>query len=190
MSVNKSLVRHLYANALDSTARLTAYSLAQKIVDAEEEVAERSRQLAVEDLILLSISLRRLVEAMDLGSRAKNMWICTLRFDVDEIVVRPKRAEQVSLWALTNLLVHVRLLDVVDSHLALAVWLASKPMEVLIQRSGEHPRWLDPICFAKSDRNAIPFQLSEFALRAAEFLAVVREVSSTNGLFLDSDFLE
>lgn len=181
---NASLVRQAYMNALNSTARLTAYCLAGRLVDADEEVAEHCRELAADDLVLLCISLRRLIEATDLKGRAQNVWVSNLHFAAREPDDEVRRADPLSLWQLLGIVVHSRVLDIVDRKTILAMRIRPSALDALARRARDKPAWIDPICFAKSDQSSVAFFLNEFSLRVAQLLKSVREVCDDEGLFL------
>lgn len=185
---NKSLVRQSYANAIDTTARLTTYSLAQRLVHTDDEVAERCRQLAADDLVHLSISLRRLIESTSLYDRANNVWVSKLKFASNDFEARAIRSDVISLWKVLGVVVHSRMIEVVDSETALAVWFSDDRWDTLMKRAFYKPQWIDPVCLVRSDRTKEAFHLSEFSGQAAILLECAREACDAQGLFLSSLF--
>lgn len=186
--LDKGLARQSYMNAMDRTARLTAFSLAERLVDADDDVSERCRQLAVDDLTLLAISLRRLAEATSLEAKTRNVWVSTLRFESDDLNERAIRDGQISLWDVLGIVVHARAIQVLDDNLSLAMWLAPRAIDAAARTAGDRPRWIDPICFARSDRKSVTFLISEFTMRVAQLLDSAREACCTHGLYLSSWF--
>jgi hypothetical protein len=188
--IDRALLRQSYASALEKTGRLTTYALADGLVNAEDEVAERCRQLAVDDLILLSISLRRLIEATSLQAKARNTWVSTLRFADDGYETRASRVGQMSLWTLLGIVVHSRMLQVQDQQLLLAMWCSRKALDVAAQRMRDKPRRIDPVCFVKSDTKSAAFLISECAARASQILESVRAACAAEGIHLDLEWLD
>jgi hypothetical protein len=141
--LNRDLIRQTYENALDHTARLTTYALADRLPDADDEVAERSKRLAEHDLLSLSISLRRVTNATGLYSKAQNLPISTLKFSTDN--GQPNRDAQTSLWKILGVIVHVEMVRIFDEKLFLAMWLSPNPFGVVAASAREKSIRIDPI---------------------------------------------
>ena len=60
---DKATIKSSYELALTSLARLAAYGQAGEYLGVDSEVGTRQTQLATDDLLHLSISLRRLITA-------------------------------------------------------------------------------------------------------------------------------
>lgn len=179
--MNKAIVRHAYETSIDRVARLTAYALAHDLAKADEEVIERGRRLAIDDLVLAAISLRRLTEGTGLVAYCQNLTIPLAVANAEKM----SRTGSVPMWRTIGVIVHAQTLDIVEDDIDVLTISGRLTVDAIAQRTGLPRSRTEPVCDARSDRLHLAFFVNDFAWRCGELLAAARSAGSANGLHLD-----
>ena len=187
--MNKAIIKHAYEASIDRIARLTTYVMAKSLHTADEEVSERCRRLAVDDLILLAISMRRVVEVTNLVALCQNKHVSTAMFGVENNHVEVYRVDNVSVWQALGVIIHSRTIEVWDDEIQLIVLdqfrRRNGASEMLESVVGVKSKRIDPICYIKSDKQGICICLDELCWRSGELLEAVRDACDEQNIFLD-----
>jgi len=188
--MHKAIIRHAYEATIDRVARLTTYVMAHELGDSEYELTERCRRLAIDDLILLAVSMRRLIEATKLVAICQNAQISTAKFLVEDYRANVFRDEKTSVWETLGTIIHSRSIQIWDNEVQLVVLERFTRDAIDDETLRLKSKRLNPICYIKSDKKQTCIFLDELCSRSTEILENVRDECDKNKIYLDSMFSE
>lgn len=189
----KDLVRHAYDNVIDRCARLTCFS-GNVVRNLEsEDIIAREKTLAIDDLISLAISSRRLSVSTRETLRGPKFQIPKHWFNasinkIKHIVL----AERISLQRLFGVIIHCESLEIIDSDLMARVHFDQRSFNELL-RDGLDFRVKEsyrPMVLIKSDQSeSIVFDIGELiSCIDKNLLPRVIEAAKKHGIYLEKEW--
>ncbi len=185
---DKTVVATSFGLALTSAARLAAYGDAGEYLDGHGEIGSRQTQLAIDDIVAFSISLRRLTTALDLYDYAKTLTVPRLRLQlaVDGNVL-PTIVDSVDTWSLINKLVHsveIQLYQYPDQ--VLPNLTIVEAYQLSLERAALKFR---PVCRVRSDSGQrVLFHVLALCEAGSNLLDKASETAAEHSIFLGSLF--
>lgn len=182
---DKTVVTSSYELALTSLARLAAYGIAGEYDGVDNEVATRQTQLATDDILHLSISLRRLVTATGIHSKAKNITIPRIRFrQVDRYGYTTYIDGAYDLWSIIGKAIHSAEIEIFNYSEQLLRGRLSIEDSYRLARDREEYRF-PPVCFLKTENGQdVLFHVSALCEAADEAIEVAADQATQFEIYL------
>lgn len=192
--LEKELVRHAYDNVIERCARLNSYSgsLVRDLIS--EEIIAREKSLAIDDIITLSISARRLIAVCGITPNRSELRVQSWRFHLTDDEVSPTPTNTyIGLQKLFGIFIHSEKLDIIDSDLMARLFFDSRDgTEIIVLYSAKvlEEKYFSPKILVESDRSdPYVFDIGEIvSCIDKKLLPAVIDVTERHGLYLESDF--
>ena len=152
-----NVVKHAHESGLASVSRLMCYSMASGLDRADDEIRERTRRQAIDDVIVCAISCRRIAEALGLRARVENLPISLSKPHLVAGQERGTRSGSIDLWKLMGIVVHSRYAEVIDDRVLFAMSFVADKLGYISSKRGTNSRWIEPLCKVQSDRSNCEF---------------------------------
>ena len=193
--IERDLARHAYDNVVERCARLNSFAGNLDKNLEFGDILSRQESLAVDDIIALSISARRLVSVcgIDLARKDWRVRRWMLEFQGDKVSEVPLD-ECVNLGKLFGIIIHCEVLDIVDSHFSAILKLdRTVDTDGVIEwlfRNSHNVGYFKPKIVVRSDRSGLMmFGISDIISCIDEFLLPeANEICQASGLFLEEDY--
>jgi hypothetical protein len=182
--IEENIVRHAYGEALSRTARLAAYGEAGETKIESYEVSEKQSQLALDDLVHLAISLRRLSEAAGIygALQGESLPLVQIQGALDAFTVRTVGA--IKLVDVINRLIHSRYVSLLNY--TFETDRSSDIVTVSNYFKNRHKYRVQPICFVRSDvGDTLHFQVADFCSGSAKLLDTAADACQEQKIFLE-----
>lgn len=186
--VDRTIVRQAYETAIESVARLSMYAFGMSVRHIEYEVAEQCRKIALEDIVVGALAMRRLMDASGLVVFCQHAWLPAAKIEADHYSERVVRTDLMSAWQVFGAVVHARRLELIDEKFSLAMHSGKRALDIALSRGGDSDVPIAPFCYVKSDHRELRFFMADFAGCCQSLIETARKVASKNGLHLDGYF--
>ncbi|NIA68601.1 hypothetical protein HBA54_08355 [Pelagibius litoralis] len=192
--LERELARHAYENVIERCARLSAFSGSAHVDISFEDILTRQKTLAIDDVIVLSISARRLIAVCGVtlnGDEARvRKW--KFIFQNDETLPVPQD-DFVSLGRLLGIIIHCEKLEIIDSDLMAQAILNPFGYEKFSEWCAKHAssiEYFSPKILIRSDKSEFMiFEIADLIERIDELLLPeVVEAAKGHGLYLEDDY--
>jgi hypothetical protein len=192
--LDRELVFHAYDNLIERCARLNSFSgnLVKNFVT--DDIDAREKSLALDDIITLSISARRLISVCGIASNHPKMSVKKLWFHLtNDLVTLITLDDNVSLQQLFGIVIHCESLEIIDSDMMARLYFDSRDgTETLALYASKvlEEKFFTPKILIKSDKSdKLLFDIGEIiSCIDQNLLPTVIEISQKHRLFLESDY--
>mgnify|MGYP003700610405 CR=1 FL=1 len=193
--IERDLARHAYDGVVERCARLNSFA-GNLDKDLEfGDILSRQESLAVDDIIVLSISARRLVSVCGIDLARKDWRVRKRRLGFqDDKVCETALDEYINLGKLFGIIIHSEVLDIVDSDFS-AVLKLDATLDTIgvmewLHRNGQRFGYFKPKMVVRSDRSGfLMFNISDFVSCIDEFLLPeANDICQSGGLFLEDEY--
>ncbi|BCH59153.1 hypothetical protein RvVAT039_02620 [Agrobacterium vitis] len=178
-SLDRALCRHAFDDTVVSTARLAAYSTSRSLkAIGHGEYYNISEDICKKDLLILSISVRKLAEITETTSKLKEKSIQCMKPEQEK-----NNISSISVWDLIGNIIHGVEIDVVKN-IGMALYAHSDPLKA--SRSKEE---IDAAVIIKSDKfPRRAFKLNDFISHINTYTDEANDKMSEHGIYLGSGF--
>ena len=185
---DEAIIRNAYEQALIRVARLASYGETGELLELSSDVTSRQTQLAIDDLIHLAISTRRLVDAVAIESSARNICVPTIKLNrVNNQISGFHISGEVPLRTVLNKIVHSTSIDILNFGFQAIGGLPSS--EVYRQIINRHDHKIKPLCFVRADtKTALVFHVAGVCEAASQLLEIAADKASDSHIFLEDLF--
>ena len=192
--LEKELVRHAYDNVIERCARLNSLSgnLVRNLVT--DDIGAREKTLALDDIITLSISARRLIAVCGIASNQPKLKVQKCWFHLTHDQVTPISLDDyVGLQKLFGIVIHCQTLEIIDSDFLARLYFDPRnAMDILSLYAPKvfEEKYFSPKIIIRSDKSdTLVFDIGEIiSCIDQNLLPTVIEVTQKHGLFLESDY--
>jgi hypothetical protein len=185
LAADHHLIKHSYDQAVMRTARLASYGESGELLELSSDIIGRQTQLAVDDMIHLAISLRRLIDGVAIESSALNIdvpLIILLRHE--NRIVGHRVDGAVALRTLVNKLIHSTRIEIINfGYQSMPDLSEREALAQILDLAGNKIR---PVCAVRADtKTRWLFHLSELCVAASKLLEIAADKAADARLLLD-----
>lgn len=187
LKADKVIVTSSYELALTNLARLVAYGISGAYAGVSGEVAIRQTQLATDDILHLSISLRRLITATGIHSKAKNISVPRVRFRQTDLYGFTTYIDGTyDLWSLIGKAIHSVEIELLSDSTQLLRGRLGFWESYQLRRNKDQYRF-PPVCFLKTESGQeVMFHLAALCEAADEAIEAATDHATNFGIYLGS----
>ncbi|UCI23197.1 hypothetical protein [Mesorhizobium sp. B2-8-5] len=186
--MNKDLCTQAYSDILDFSARLAAYSTSSfPEVIGHGHYESRAKQLAIRDLILLCISVRRLAELTKQHTLLKNKSVPGFNsFEKDGLLEIKDSEKSFNAWEIVGNIIHAKTIDVINSDAEFSIYLRGHPSDILDHYNLMPSRKsINGIIIIVSDRGYVKyFEIYKFVKIIVDFTDQMDDFLAENKIFV------